>query len=472
MPSKLKLFLTFLIIFTANFFVFSPSLHQIARGDQVTFLVETADLDDFPQLVNYTFSYCRSRVLDTGDAVLFRPLFYIFLSLEKFLFGYKFIYWQMAGIFLHLTVLVQLWRILMLIRPTLYASLVVLSFSLLFVTQEMVTWHHINGYLLCLVFILEAFYNLLRYCKGKAGAARHFRRMISFLILGCFTYEYTLVCCFIFPLVLVRQKPVISPWFLCLPPAAYAYFSVLDYALRKMPPWHYPVNFNLLNDFFVLVKFSAVAPFVPGFLHIKIAARPRINSFSLQNIFKDIAWGNGLVEANVILLGLSVFFVAFIGFIFLKRRRFNFFIDKILLQPASISLCLLLGYIFMVLLGRLQERDLNYLFNSLYHFYIVEIFLFIAAYASFFALEYNWGECKALLKRWVACILILMAAVNSYKAFLFNAEFAKATRDWNECVFQVDEFVRRHRRESGFAFRLAYFDMAQPGSFLGAYTDL
>ncbi len=46
------------------------------------------------------------------------------------------------------------------------ALLFVLNFSLFYVSEEMVIWHHINGYILFMIFILEAFYNSLRYIQN------------------------------------------------------------------------------------------------------------------------------------------------------------------------------------------------------------------------------------------------------------------------------------------------------------------
>ena len=89
------------IIFLINAFVYYPAFFQIARADQIDFLIETADTDNFFDLVNYSYSYCRSRLIDTGDEILFRPLFYVLLSFEKWLFGYRFIFWQALCIGFH-----------------------------------------------------------------------------------------------------------------------------------------------------------------------------------------------------------------------------------------------------------------------------------------------------------------------------------------------------------------------------------
>jgi len=170
MPAKIsqqKAFLfLLLIIFLLNVLVFYPSFFHPARADQLIYLTETAGFKDFGDLLIYSYSYPRHRLIYSGDAFLFRPLFYFFLSAEKALFGFNSFYWQITGFLFHLVVLAQLARILFFIRPQLMALLFVLNFSLFYVSEEMVIWHHINGYILFMIFILEAFYNSLRYIQN------------------------------------------------------------------------------------------------------------------------------------------------------------------------------------------------------------------------------------------------------------------------------------------------------------------
>ena len=141
-----KEYLILLFILIINVIVFSPSFNHPARGDQWYYLIETADIDDLGGLVNYSYSYTRSRVIFQGDEMLFRPLFCTILAFERWAFGFHFVYWQMTSFFLHLVVLIQLWKVLRLFIPAGWAGLVVLNFSVLHLSQEMVIWHHINPY--------------------------------------------------------------------------------------------------------------------------------------------------------------------------------------------------------------------------------------------------------------------------------------------------------------------------------------
>ena len=101
-------FISLIVLAAINLIVFYPSFYNCAKADHIVYLVETAEMESLPELIGYSYSYCRTRVLLSGDRVLFRPIFYIVLSIEKWLWGYNFIYWQLTGFFLHLIIMLAL----------------------------------------------------------------------------------------------------------------------------------------------------------------------------------------------------------------------------------------------------------------------------------------------------------------------------------------------------------------------------
>jgi len=115
-PKKLIL-ISILCLILINIVVFLPSFYHVARSDHLSYLAETASFDSLNDLINYSFSYTRTRILDRGDEIYFRPLLYIGMSIERYFFKYHFMYWQMVGLFLHLIVVGFLIKLLNKIQP-------------------------------------------------------------------------------------------------------------------------------------------------------------------------------------------------------------------------------------------------------------------------------------------------------------------------------------------------------------------
>jgi len=178
------------ILIAINLIVFYPSFFHSTRGsDHHNFLAETASLESLPELIKHSFSYTRSRKFMQGDKLLFRPLFYIFMAFEKWLFGYDFFYWQITAFILHMLVQWQLFRMLNAFKFSPWSFLIVLLNSVCFLPLDMIIRHHFSGYLLFEILALEAFYRLFRYLHGGHGCQKHFLIMLPALFLSSFFYE-------------------------------------------------------------------------------------------------------------------------------------------------------------------------------------------------------------------------------------------------------------------------------------------
>jgi len=145
-----------IVLVSINTFIYFPSFFHMTRGDDhYNYLCEMANTHRLSDLLEASYSYTRSRELLIGDKLLFRPLFYVFLAVERWLFSYDFFYWQLTGFILHLIVQWQLFRVLNVFVFSRWSFLFVLLNSVLFMPQEMVTWHNLGGYLLFEALILE-----------------------------------------------------------------------------------------------------------------------------------------------------------------------------------------------------------------------------------------------------------------------------------------------------------------------------
>ena len=144
--------LHYILIAIITLTAYYPSLGHMPRSDQFIYLANTAEQHNFLSLTFKNYAFNRADLhYGIKDELLFRPVIYSFLGFEKWLFGLNFIYWQLAGILLHLAVLWFLLKLLIGIHKSWGASLLTLFFGVLFAGSEMVVWSHINGYLIFII---------------------------------------------------------------------------------------------------------------------------------------------------------------------------------------------------------------------------------------------------------------------------------------------------------------------------------
>jgi len=195
------LFAIALIVLIAS--AYSPALKHAPRADQWAYLADTAQCHEFWPLLAESYSYNRTRVIGAGDTDLFRPLLFVLLASEKYLFGGDFRFAQGIGIALHCCVCFLLLALLRQIGVTgpsateneppgdLLPYGVVAFFGLNPYVQELVIWHHLHGYLLFLVLLLGSMVSLLRHiATGDEPARRRWLCGAWVLALGsAFAYE-------------------------------------------------------------------------------------------------------------------------------------------------------------------------------------------------------------------------------------------------------------------------------------------
>ena len=154
LPDTLKRWVAFALIAATAVVADYPSLYHIARADHWYFLSETSPYDSWGSMVNAFYSYPRVRAFNWGDVVLFRPLLFSVMSTEACLFGWNFFWWQLAGIAVHLAAVYAFLRLAWAMHRGLFAGLLTLFFATFFIGHMAVTWNHINGYVLFMVFLL------------------------------------------------------------------------------------------------------------------------------------------------------------------------------------------------------------------------------------------------------------------------------------------------------------------------------
>ena len=180
-----------LILFVAV--VYHDGLWGVPRWDQLVYLYEASQFDSALELLAYSPSWNRS--VSIGDHILFRPILYLFLAAQHALFGRNFFLWQATGISLHAAQSLLLYGLLQRISPRTPAPNLVVAglFSSLFISSEMVIWHHITGYILFTVLASLSLSRLLDFLE--TGRERAADASVLLAICAAFTYELGNVYC-------------------------------------------------------------------------------------------------------------------------------------------------------------------------------------------------------------------------------------------------------------------------------------
>jgi hypothetical protein len=162
----------------------------VPRSDHVQYLHHVSQYDSLWDILSHSPSWNRtSAEQPRADVILYRPVLYLLLGSFYYLFRYNFVEWQVAGLSLHILIVLGLH--LMLIQGRLKQTLFPLSICLLFATaffaSELVLWNHMVGYLLFCVLDLYAVYFFLRFLQNNRTAFLVACGALS--VVAEFTYE-------------------------------------------------------------------------------------------------------------------------------------------------------------------------------------------------------------------------------------------------------------------------------------------
>jgi hypothetical protein len=425
--------------------VYYPSLFHAARSDQVVYLADVAGKDDLRSIVFESYALDRTREFYLGeDHLLFRPVLYSLLGLEKWLFGYG----------LHLCVVWLLLKILYCEGKHIFAPLFALFFAVQFAAMDMVIWHHLAGYLLFSVFLLSAIYNLRRY--GEENTPTRGLLLVGFLLLAAFTYELgNAAALFValymtFSNLLSRQdmprygRGVIAASFAV--PAAYAALSVIDLYARfgDLSAFEQVSSSDLPG---VAVKalgaslFWLVAGLNPSLIGMTVYERL---SLSIGDILSPWAL-IGTVTAGVFLSS-----VIFICRETLTREHFRKNAGAVVLL-----LLMMFAHAVIIVVGRADGRGfwLTVSINT-YYTYVSNL---LAGIPLYIALNVTGpGRPSGVVPRaGLAASLALIIVMSITSISSVNMAMLDYTRPRGRFVEKLEELVQRHSGDEGFSFSVS-----------------
>ncbi len=494
--NKIQFFLIMILVIIINLFVFFPSFFHMERADHLVFLIETAKFDKFDELVRFTYSYCRNRQLEIGDQLLFRPGLYILLSLEKWFFQYNFTYWQILSFILHLIVLFQILRILYLFKPNLLAGLFVLNFSVWYLGQEMVIWHHLSGYLFFTVLFLQVFYHFVNYVYSGQQRGKELGWMLFYLTLGCFFYEFGVLCCIVFSSVLyfhrlfmlsreskskIRKK-INSPWILSVPVVLYIGWSLADYlgrlGFKVLEMGGGTDRGSILPGISLIAKALWEGLLFPYFTTIVPNSNLRAELFLPHHIlgYQLSSWQQVylLYTANSNdICALVNFLYLFLGFLAVVYSLYLIVINKIKKRDLpvlitenlrgkhvafilGVTLLFFILYLGIMIYGRFLPRGELYIRTSLYNFYFLALFLTIIGFLAFTLFSWHIRIKPLFLNFLIGMTLILSIFLNGYLTHGYNKMQRYLYDPLRNCIINLDSFVQAHRKEKDFSFTILW----------------
>jgi len=450
-----------ILLIALNCFVYFPSLFHAPRGDHTSFLAQVSDKTDIKKLVSFTYSYNRTRQFHQYDRGFFRPLFYLILALEKLLFGYRYYFWQMTGIILHWFVIWKLYRILTSLKSSLFAFLLPLSFSVVTISQEMIVWHHIHGYLLGVFLSLCALEAFIKYINAEESRNRHVWSMSLYLTFAGLAYEPGLVLpiAFIFSIVLDTLyskffkygmpslsmksiQEIKAVFILSLPLIIYGIWNTIDMKTRGCEPdsvQNMHTFLQTISSFFTIGGVSIVGPFVPSYLKINLYSKTYIQLWGPPSFLRFLKVDQTLVMANhgliILLISGTVYLLVFLfkqkGKLF-DEMKTNIQENKKMFWVAVVSLIFNLALISVLS----QTRGALYVLKSSYHYYPIGLFNILFIY-SFFCLLPSVFKKKRKLGAVFVIILIVASTLNGIRSYTINDLIKKK----DEAFFKFQDIV-------------------------------
>ena len=460
---KAKKIILFAIIIIANLYCYYPAFFDSCRGsDHQIYLKDVAGFETLGELLSHSYSYTRS--LSTGDKILFRPLTYVVMAFERWLFGYDFFWWQITGFVLHLLAQWMMFKILNIFTSSRFSFLVILCSSLLFFPQEMVGRHHYSGYLLAQIFALCAVYHFFKYRLDPSQNKKRFWGFLACLTLASFGYESALILNGIFMIFLLLSGPPMFPRVpvrhkvaMVLPMGVYASVSVADFFIRVKdfafsqgvtglaPLESFKAGVfqaNLVN----LLKIGAQGLLFPALTKIKfVGDQYHYDSFSWEanNVFEVL--NIGLALGGIVFLGLFLFFS-------LKNKTaLRSYWDSKAFVMGLMLILYVTAYVGLLCPIRLQTMP-GYLQTAPHHFYVIYVFSIVALYYLLLSALRFIEQSLPGLRRTLVVFFIVFALLQGYHLRKLNQDTRALWEPQRIYLKRMERFVKEHKHEPDFSF--------------------
>lgn len=460
--------LAFAVVLAIVFSVYYDALFQGPRADQLIYLYQVAD---HPSLYKLTIgSMLHNRSVAIGDATLFRPLLYIFLGLQKYLFEYNFMLWQATGLSLHAATVFMLFRHALLIgHPRVLAWSIALWFGFVYGATEQVVWHHLNAYVLFCLLIMIAWSYLWRFLmRSRRGRDM----LIAALALSTSAFLYELGA-----LVLAgtgvataaagifgRRWLARHGWqpdalnvlafggvLMLGATALYVTWNLVDlfarYGRLTGGGGVAPLS-DIVYAITVVMSYFAAALALPLSLELRIGGRIESAGFGFDQQHAAIIVAQCVFVAVFL---VSMFLLAYRGY-----RRSGFMVHAL---TAVVFVGLYFVFCSIIGVGRgVQRGAVQVVSNNSYYLYMPALFIVLAV------AHLTAPGAASLVKRPVArrlpaqvfgmCLLIY-AGISIWRIIDLQREMRLYSAPRLELIVRAEQLVKKHGSEPGFSFAVS-----------------
>jgi hypothetical protein len=465
-PSRFR-FVYFALIGVVNFVIYLPSFFHMPRSDQLIYLYHTAGSRQWADLA--LRAYDLNRTLALPDAqLLFRPLLYVFLGTEKWLFGYNFVAWQMTGFLLHLAVIYCLLKLLLRVHPSHWAYLFTAFFSTLLISFEMVIFHHVNAYLIFSIMILICLRGCARLQQQDRPRVSTVAAVSLALLTACLTYELgcvfaVIVAVYVFMVLARKPHSPLRTWprrmalsLLVLAPALlYLGWSYVNLRQHGIPLGSGTAalkqGFQAGPTAWVMLKAMGWWIFgglFPGLLKVSLANRTGmyiINPWDTVTLETVLSYHTFSLVFGVALLGVFIrVALASASRHFLKKRG----------PLTLLILTWLLACVFTVVVTRANvSGGMVKIQINTYYAYFVWLLLTVCLY-----LMVDWGRLKTPREvKWarvMAALTIAVIMVNSATVLTMNGIRAEAYTSWRRLAARIERLIAAEEPARRVTFRV------------------
>ena len=435
------------VILCVTLLCYLPSLLHVPRSDQIAYFADVANKKDLYSLTIGSFDLNRASQFNRGDEFLFRPLVFFFLGAEKYFFGYHFIWWQAVGILLHILTLGILLKLLLNIRQSRVAFVLVGYFATSSLCIEMVTWQHIHSFLILLAAILIVLDQVYSYIhKGD----QKFWRLVVIsccLLTASLVWEIGIVfSSLIFIYFCMHASRDDRQWlgrtFMVFPVWIYLLLNALNWTCHQHSGIAHGSNLSLNGMTNVVMN-----GFIGQLYWLMFGLFPDQVSF-------DIFSRTFLFQRDTI-GALSVFSVVFVilsGYVLMKGG-----LPRILLfkkwQFTDLLFWMVFSYVAVLSLGRATLLGWKALTISAYYPHIFWALVLVFVYSCI-----NFVLPIHPLVKWVMCgSLSVIIALNICTVLSTNVVRADAVAESRKLIAAIEEMKKAHAKNGRFSFYISEY---------------
>lgn len=456
--------------------IYFPALFHFPRAEHNPLLYEVSDTKNIGELISSVYRHADELKSQPEQNIFKYPLSYLLLSLEFLLFKYHFFFWQLISLIFHLMVVWQLAKLLNRIFESLYAFLFALNFSLVYVVQEAVIWAYVSPFLLETFLILAALNHLIDYIENGYTEGSRIGWGIAYLTVASFIDYFAVLASLVFiagvlayrprKLILNSHRDKAEEETMGKHFQMALYFTTpiaIFYLWQFLERWGKPAavkshfSFDLYKTFENLTTLfwsSLASPFFPYFINIKFPSWPPGHLFGNlndigENVTHHISDNPGAVFNFILIFVITAIIIAAVILEILKRIKRDYSPNKMstgnpndfwIMGTAS---ALLIAYIIMIVITRLNVHGPEYLNHNLFFLYPSVLFGQVLIYSAFAYYENSRSEVRSWVAVAGAIVIGISVLLNGSKNFMLNQEIKNSReRLLKERAFTTEDYYR------------------------------